>query len=145
MNRTVEVHRLKIVCKLFQDQFSLILRFHASNKYFINHIIACVFNALISLSTLCLNSYFLEIISTKKQSVELSYPGSIVYWSWSRCYWQFIIYFKFTWWNKRNWKLLVKNCTWACDSVLDHNFNDNIICDEYGKIFWRCSSFLSSG
>ena len=56
MNRTVEIHRLKIVCKLFQDQFSLILRFHASNKYFINHIIACVFNALISLSTVCLNS-----------------------------------------------------------------------------------------
>ena len=56
MNRTVEIHRLKIVCKLFQDQFSLILRFPASNKYFISHIIACVFNALLTLSTLSLNS-----------------------------------------------------------------------------------------
>ena len=55
MNRTVEIQKFQIVCKIFQDQFKLILRF-PSNKYFINHIIACVFNALLIVSTVCLNS-----------------------------------------------------------------------------------------
>ena len=55
MNRTVEIRRLKIVCKIFQDQFSVILRF-PSNKYFINHVIACVFNAFLTLMTVSLNS-----------------------------------------------------------------------------------------
>ena len=34
------------------NQFSMILRF-PSNKHFMNHVIACVFNALLTLSTLC--------------------------------------------------------------------------------------------
>ena len=55
MNRTMEIQRFQIVCRIFKDNFRLILRF-PSNKYFINHVIACVFNVLLTLSTLCLNS-----------------------------------------------------------------------------------------
>ena len=55
MNRTVEIYRLKIVCKILDDQLIVFLLF-PSDKYFISHVIACVFNALLTLSTVCLNS-----------------------------------------------------------------------------------------
>ena len=55
MNRTVEIYRLKIVCKILDDQLIVFLLF-PSDKYFISHVIACVFNALLTLLTVCLNS-----------------------------------------------------------------------------------------
>ena len=55
MNRSVDIRRLQVVCKILHSQFSVILRF-SSNKYIINHVIACVFNALLTLMTISLNS-----------------------------------------------------------------------------------------
>ena len=55
MNRTTELETFKNVCHVFQRTFSIVIRF-PSNNYFVNHVIACAVNALLTVATLFLNT-----------------------------------------------------------------------------------------
>ena len=55
MNRSAEIFKYKIRCAVLQRSFGMIIRF-PSNEYLINHVFGFLFNALLTITTVVLNS-----------------------------------------------------------------------------------------